>query len=252
MALRRLLDQDAQRERRRQMILLDRLSASAERLMAREITSTTRDMVKAWETSGNVPQPLEHERRVNALLNRIWRASVEGMAKRINEAAKSKGKPSVTKQEAKWDLFVQEYIAAYGGEKIVSISETTRTQIMTQIFLGQKEGLGQRDIAKKITANATIIGRQRANVIARTETHAAGNYGAKKQAEDTGLQMQREWIASQGARTRETHSSADGQIVGMNDPFDVGGYQLMFPGDPAGPAAEVINCRCAIGYVVAD
>jgi hypothetical protein len=35
-------------------------------------------------------------------------------------------------------------------------------------------------------------------------------------------------------------------------PFDIGGEALMYPGDPAGSAGQVINCRCAMGWVVKE
>ncbi len=50
------------------------------------------------------------------------------------------------------------------------------------------------------------------------------------------------------SKTREDHAEADGQEVGMDEPFDVGGEQLMYPGDPAGSAGNVINCRCTVIY----
>jgi uncharacterized protein with gpF-like domain len=87
-------------------------------------------------------------------------------------------------------------------------------------------------------------------MIARTETHGAANYGAGRAARETNLPLNREWIASGDERTRETHAEADGQIVGMDEPFTVGGASLMYPGDPAGPAEEVINCRCSVGFIV--
>ena len=253
MAPRRLLDQDAQRERRSQQLLLERLSRVSERLLAKEIASTTVLMVKRWQASGQVGLPDEHAKRIQSLLSRIYRASIEGMAKRITAAVKSSTSPDVIKEQAKWDLFVAQYIAEFGGEKIAQISDTTRAQIMTQISIGQKAGLGQREIAKLISSNAALIGRQRGALIARTETHGAGNFGAKKQAESTGLNLRREWIAaSQPGRTRDTHAEADGDVVGMDEPFIVGGVELNYPGDPSGPAEEVINCRCAVGYIVVD
>lgn len=252
MAPTRLLDQDAQRERRNQQLLQERLSRTAERLIGREIASTTRDMARKWEVSGQVPEPGEHVRRMDSLMRRIWRAAVEGMAKRVNEAAKGVGRPSVTKQEAKWDLFVDEYITTWGGEKIVQVTETTRDQVMTMVLAARREGLGQREAAKKIADRADAIARQRAAVIARTETHAAGNYGAMQQARDTGLDLQKEWIAASGERTRSSHQEADGQVVAQDEPFIVDGEALMFPGDPNGSAGNVISCRCAMGYVVAE
>jgi uncharacterized protein with gpF-like domain len=48
------------------------------------------------------------------------------------------------------------------------------------------------------------------------------------------------------------HAAADGQIVGMEDPFAVGESFLMYPGDPNAPPEEVVNCRCVLGYIVDD
>jgi uncharacterized protein with gpF-like domain len=64
--------------------------------------------------------------------------------------------------------------------------------------------------------------------------------------------MRREWIAASGERTRSSHNAADGQTVGMDEPFIIGGESLDYPGDPSGSADNVINCRCAVGYIVID
>lgn len=51
-------------------------------------------------------------------------------------------------------------------------------------------------------------------------------------------------------RTREWHAAADGQVRDVNDPFDVGGEPLMFPGDREhGSAKNCIQCRCNVTYV---
>lgn len=88
-----------------------------------------------------------------------------------------------------------------------------------------------------------------ADRIARTEAHTAaegGTWSAMAAWEDlSGEVMYQQWIASADERTRDTHMAASGQRVRLNEPFDVGGYPLQYPGDPHGPAAEVINCRCS-------
>ena len=50
------------------------------------------------------------------------------------------------------------------------------------------------------------------------------------------------------SKVRDDHAEADGQEVGMDEAFDVGGEQLMYPGDPAGSAGNTINCRCTVIY----
>jgi uncharacterized protein with gpF-like domain len=97
-----------------------------------------------------------------------------------------------------------------------------------------------------------IISRQRGALIARTETHGAANYGADGAARATGLKLRKEWIAAEDERTRPDHNEANGQIVDMDQAFDVGGEALMYPGDPAGSAGNIINCRCGVSHVVDD
>ena len=92
----------------------------------------------------------------------------------------------------------------------------------------------------------------RGNVIGRTETLRALNGGrdeALRQLKDTGAvkdpHIKRIWDATGDSRTRETHLQADGQtVVGMDEPFSIGGFSMMYPGDPDGPAQESIQCRC--------
>lgn len=54
------------------------------------------------------------------------------------------------------------------------------------------------------------------------------------------------WRSLHDSRVRDTHAIADGQIQLESDPFTVGGALLDYPGDPSGPAGEVINCRCVV------
>lgn len=63
-----------------------------------------------------------------------------------------------------------------------------------------------------------------------------------------GAQAMRTWNATMDARTRPEHAAADGQSVGLGEPFDVGGESLMYPCDPTGSAGNTINCRCSVSY----
>lgn len=89
--------------------------------------------------------------------------------------------------------------------------------------------------------------------VARTETLAAVNGGTwagqVARTSETGQAMFKQWLATDDARTRDTHAAADGQIQPLNVPFIVGGYPLQHPGEAGGPAGEVINCRCTTLYL---
>ena len=87
--------------------------------------------------------------------------------------------------------------------------------------------------------------------IARTETTRVEN-SAKQSIGDEGKRlgftMWKRWVATADERTRPDHAAADGQEVPNDEPFTVGGEQMMYPGDVSmGCSAwNIINCRCTI------
>jgi HK97 family phage portal protein len=89
----------------------------------------------------------------------------------------------------------------------------------------------------------------RAERVARTEVISTNNMAAQNTYTENGVK-QHEWLATDDTRTRDDHSAADAQVQDIGTPFDVGGEQLMYPGDPAGSPAETCNCRCTLLPVV--
>lgn len=69
---------------------------------------------------------------------------------------------------------------------------------------------------------------------------------------DDGTPIRRFWATQGDERVRPAHDDADGQIVDVDEPFDVGGEPLMYPGDPNGSAENVLNCRCDVWFVDGD
>ncbi|QYN17598.1 2'-5' RNA ligase family protein [Amycolatopsis sp. DSM 110486] len=96
----------------------------------------------------------------------------------------------------------------------------------------------------------------RASVIARTETTASWNAAQDASISiaehELGEPLQRMWLATMDDRTRESHRAAHRQTVKSGERFTVGGAHLRYPGDPTGPAEEVISCRCTVVPVFAD
>lgn len=90
--------------------------------------------------------------------------------------------------------------------------------------------------------------RGRAVTVSRTETLGALNAGRADAhaavAEELGGEFENVWLATLDARVRRDHLAADGQRVPVGTPFTVGGEHLLYPGDPAGSAAQTVNCRC--------
>lgn len=54
------------------------------------------------------------------------------------------------------------------------------------------------------------------------------------------------WTSMRDVDVRETHRITDGQIAPIGGTFDVGGFNLHYPGEPVGPPEIWINCRCLL------
>lgn len=121
-----------------------------------------------------------------------------------------------------------------------------KKKITAQVSRSIATGTSFAQCAKQL-ANYTRIGYNNAIRIARTEGHriqCSATHDAAQQAKDRGADIVKKWDATLDGKTRESHVAVDGQIREVDEPFSNG---LMYPGDPAGSAAEVINCRC--GYL---
>ena len=146
------------------------------------------------------------------------------------------------------------------GNRLVRIPDEVYAIIVREVEEGVARGESIPDISSRVATVLTASGSERwpnrAVTIARTETLAAVNAGAyagalRDAAERGDPAPFKVWLATEGdGRTRPTHNEADGQRTLLSEPFRVGGASLQYPGDPRGPANEVINCRCTLLPVV--
>ena len=148
---------------------------------------------------------------------------------------------------------MHQLIMQYFGQDIlntsIGITETTKNLIRDVFINAYAQGLGINDIIKQF--ENTEMSRIRSRLIARTETVTSANGGAFIVAQDTGLLLTKGWLATKDGRTRHDHAEIDGQKVDRDDYFNVGGYDMLHPGDHGGkngkpevPAKEICNCRC--------
>ena len=256
---RRLVDNNARREHRRQVALLDRLTAQFRGRLERELAVAMKDMVEHWLQTNQVMLPRGFYDRIEATYRQMALASVTMFGNRIYNQGKAHGFPLEAKESFAQIMtrLALRYISQEAiRRRITEVTETTRRQIVRAVSKGFSDGLGQRGVADYILDLVPSLAQYRANMIARTETHGAANYGSDEAAKQTGLPLSREWISAQDERTRPTHVIAGKQPpVSMDGTFKVGDADLAFPGDPDGGAdypEEVINCRCTVAYIVDD
>lgn len=128
--------------------------------------------------------------------------------------------------------------------------------LQSDLTTGLLKGDSIRDIARRIKTT-TEKDLKECVRIARTETTYAQNSARQSVGEhgkELGFNMLKQWVATSDGRTRDEHSDADGQIVPVDEPFEVGGEELMFPGDfsMGASAWNTVNCRCTVVYIIDD
>lgn len=120
-----------------------------------------------------------------------------------------------------------------------------KKKIAAQVSRGISTGMTFPQIAKQL-AGVTNIGFNNAVRIARTEGHriqCQSGMDACYKAKEKGADVVKQWDSTLDGATRESHVAVDGEVRELDEKFSNG---LMFPSDPSGSAAEVVNCRCAL------
>lgn len=147
--------------------------------------------------------------------------------------------------------YAQEFIRARASQLAGQLTETTYEAIKATLAEGVGAGEGIPELAERLRHVFDVASQSRATTIARTEVISAFNGSASLVASTYGADVVagKEWIAARDNRTRDEHVGRDGEISGIDEPFSGG---LMYPGDPGGAAADVINCRCTVGFLTPD
>lgn len=149
-----------------------------------------------------------------------------------------------------FSLGVYTWIASMALARAKKVSSYSKFTVLNIVKKANEEGWTIQQTAKVIkTLFMDSFSKKRSVRIARTEVSTASNYGSIMGAKQTGLKLKKFWIATSDARTRPTHKRAGKQPpIDIDARFRVGRGWLQYPGDQHGPAEEVVNCRCAIGY----
>lgn len=172
-------------------------------------------------------------------------------ANALIKSAKPELRLKVSFNQVEDDLKV--FLLNRATRSVYLISKTERNAVSDIIARGIKEGLGIPEIADNLLKSTRgIRGKSIASTIARTETGIVGSYSQNRGAEiaqNQGIQFNKQWIAVDDVRTRNSHAEVDNQIVGMSELFNVSGDLMSHPHDTSASAGNVINCRCVVNYI---
>jgi len=228
-----------------------RIRTNYERKLERQVFNllerTSRDSSKAFAESGRIPEITSFASELRSILDPHYRDVLEKFALMVLENQKQT--PAI-------DRLIQQFLKTQGANAIRNITSSTRSKINSIIRKGNRSGSSVDSIARSIReGTGGLIARNRAATIARTETHNAASFAQMEIAKDSLPQdgLMKQWVSVGDNRTRNAHVRANGQLVGIDEKFElvVGGikYFMDRPADPNGGPANVINCRCAVVFV---
>mgnify|MGYP003124915961 CR=1 FL=1 len=199
---------------------------------------------------------VEHRENMRVIFERYYKRVIrlftEDTAKQFDEKS---GAVSLELKRATWEELFLAYVLEHGGAQAKITAETTRSDIQDALTssLEAPDGVNERQLVRNILS-VRGISAFRADVIARTETHNAAMYASQNSAKqimaETGRRRKKKWVAALDERTRTSHAVMNSRpAIDIDHAFLVGGAKMQRPGDPAGGASNVVNCRCTLIYV---
>lgn len=151
-----------------------------------------------------------------------------------------------------YDMWLKQWMSKHGGKRIRNASKTTKQDIQQALTTSTRLQEQPNDIIKRLQSVA-VLNRYRADVISRTETHAAAMFASMNTSyvieSETDLKLLKYWLATEDDRTRDAHLDMDPDNgIPLNEQFNVGGESMDAPGDPNADPSNTINCRCCLTY----
>ena len=177
---------------------------------------------------------------------RYWRRRTGEILRPWVERAWKRGGASIT---GSFDLdepavaeALRDRIEELAGQVTATTEQVLRSQVLAH---GVAEGESIPELRARIQRVFANLSDYRATMIARTETVGGYNAASFLAALDAGA-TRKTWLATADQRTRETHRQANGTSAAMNKRFTL--TKSRWPADPSAPAAQSIQCRCALTF----
>ena len=160
---------------------------------------------------------------------------------------------NVINPDAPYRIQQNKAVKEYLEQNAINASESTRARINKDIqkilTTSETEGIGNKEVAKKIREKFNDLKTWEARRIARTEINAANNLIAHQELLNDELVDYKMWVATSDNRTRDTHKELNSEITRIGNTFSNG---LQYPGDHNGKISEFINCRCRVVAWIPD
>lgn len=250
--------------------LLDRLEAGLEREVRKALSQVAYDFTRSVKSSTSLTAAAFSVSSIRGM----WARHVPQILRRVlgiagrgaEEAARNSGE----RLPGDWENLpgrsdrgeLPEEIRDYVSETralLDGVGDALSREAVAVLNQGVAAGETQSQLEARLIAafnrSSPSLGEARAARIARTESTRAWNAATLGVAQALQTETRRavkQWITRQDSKVRPTHREVNGQLRLIEEPFDVGGTEMMYPGDPAAPADESVNCRCVLRTSVAE
>ena len=121
-------------------------------------------------------------------------------------------------------------------------------KILQTIHQGINSGEAYTNVARKLKK---VFNGSASNALKVVRTEGTRNMNASSywNAKEIDVPMQKLWVATLDADTRDVHQDLDGQVVGMEEAFKSNGDSALYPGQFS-EVGNNANCRCTVSYIV--
>jgi hypothetical protein len=143
---------------------------------------------------------------------------------------------------------VTEFIAGR-RVNVLGTGETVRNRLNTTLEEGITNGETHLELAARVKECFNEMSDSEAKRIAMTEVNIGYNTARHQAMDDAGVEY-KAWLSSHGPNVRDAHAQAEEDYIDspipLDEPFEVGGEQILFPGDDSLGASlgNIINCQC--------
>ncbi|WP_435252218.1 phage portal protein [Streptomyces tendae] len=193
------------------------------------------------------PDGWEQRIRVREIFDgRYWRRRTGELLRPFLERVWRRGGTTIT---GSFDLdepdvaqALRDRVDELAGQVTATTEQVLRAQLLAA---GVAEGEAIPELRARLQRVFANLSDYRATMIARTETVGGYNQASFLAALDAGA-TRKTWLATADQRTRETHRQENGRSAAMNKRFTI--TKSRWPADPSAPAAQSINCRCALTF----
>ena len=249
---------ETQRRLQQERVIVDRLNQSFERRYARRLAKLQNRFIeqatKLYNEYGIVSLPTlteDYEQNLQSIVNDLAGRVIPKFNERttLQLGALAASVDEINSVGFK-QFLVEDYANTFALKRSKLITDTSIEQLKMVVKRGISENLTNKEIAKNLLKVKKLT-PNRAKMVAQTEVHNANQFANIKTIgkiqEETQADIKKAWVANPDNRVREDHRAMNNKSpVPFNQPFDVGGELLDYPGDPNGSPGNVINCRCTV------